>query len=160
MVPSTSVSRRPALADTMAFVVAAEGMGGAGEIAWTSRPWQAQSAAAATVDHIKAFKRILGVKGRRREWSNCRAIGRSRDPAGKLYAPRQAAIVAAQLSAPVEGHGFNAHAPDGLALVGQRRYGATLAAMARSSSRDSGSSQNDAQASAGFRPGPTALSEP
>jgi hypothetical protein len=68
--------------------------------------------------------------------------------------------VTAQLSAPVEGHGFDAPAPGGLALVGQRRYGATLAAMARSSSRDSGSSQNDAQASAGFRPGPTALSEP
>ena len=58
MVPSTSVSRRPAFTDTMALIVAAEDIGGAGEIAWTSRPWQAQSATAATVDHIRAFKGV------------------------------------------------------------------------------------------------------
>ena len=58
MVPSTSVSRRPAFADTMAFVAAAEDTGGAGEFAWTSRPWQAQTATAATVDHIRAFKGV------------------------------------------------------------------------------------------------------
>jgi hypothetical protein len=61
MVPSTSASRRPAFADTLAFVAAAEDMGRAGEIAWTSGPWQAQTATAATVDHIRAFKGISAL---------------------------------------------------------------------------------------------------
>ncbi len=58
MVPCSSVSRRPAFADTMAFVAAAEDMGAAGAIAWTSRPSQPQTAMAATVDHIRAFKGV------------------------------------------------------------------------------------------------------
>src|SRR5262245_15867648 len=58
MVPSTSVSRRPTFADTIAFVAAAEDIRGGGEIAWTSRPWQAQTDTTATVDHIRAFQGV------------------------------------------------------------------------------------------------------
>src|SRR4029453_18138148 len=74
--PSTPVSRRPAFAGTMAFVAAAVDMGGAGEIAWTSRPLQLQTVTAATVDHSRAFTGISD-SGRRTQSSNGRAIRQS-----------------------------------------------------------------------------------
>lgn len=89
MVPSTSVSRRPAFADMMAFAAAAEDMGGGGEIAWTSRPWQAQTTTAATVDHIRAFKGVSVLGQAYGKRSNARAIRRPRDPAGNSTRPAQ-----------------------------------------------------------------------
>jgi hypothetical protein len=73
MVPSTSVSRRPAFADTMALVAAADDRGAAGEIAWISRPWQAPTAMAATVDHIRTFKGISALGQAWKDTSNARA---------------------------------------------------------------------------------------